>query len=154
MAFYAFQRLHHLDTGMRCPVCGDAPSIVICDGCVLAFEKRRLTGQCRPPTMPDGQSVVKGAVQAISMATLSDTSLSATRKQAATFRDALSEWATKAKRRIINLEGIADELDLVAEKSDLGKALRTLIEAVAPLDPFDDGARREMHAQLLQEVSV
>lgn len=152
MAFYSFQRVHRLETDMHCPECLGESDVVICDGCVVAFEKRRLTGRLRPPTMPDEGSEVKEAVQLLSLATLSDTSLSVSKKEAADFRTSLDDWAARAKKHLIKLSLVKDDLDLVAKNGKLGKAIQKLVEEVAALHPLEQGDQRAMHLKFLQEV--
>ncbi|POY70585.1 hypothetical protein BMF94_6409 [Rhodotorula taiwanensis] len=104
--------------------------------------------------MPDEGSEVKEAVQLLSLATLSDTSLSVSKKEASDFRTSLDDWAARAKKHLIKLSLVKDDLDLVAKNGKLGKAIQKLVEEVAALHPLEQGDQRAMHLKFLQELAA
>ncbi|KAK4691502.1 hypothetical protein P7C70_g9332, partial [Phenoliferia sp. Uapishka_3] len=53
LIFYAFARHQFTDTTFDCPICGDQPELVICDGVSTAFHAKERLPTLRPPTVPD-----------------------------------------------------------------------------------------------------
>ncbi|GAA5996977.1 hypothetical protein JCM11641_004023, partial [Rhodosporidiobolus odoratus] len=78
---------------MACPDCGDSPNIVICDGSVIGFASKYLSGDLRPPTMPTSASSSRRNVKLIASAALASNNLGLSARATTKLRKAGRAWA-------------------------------------------------------------
>ncbi|GAA5916042.1 hypothetical protein JCM5296_003489 [Sporobolomyces johnsonii] len=91
-AFFSFASILRLDSGMSCAACGDSPETVICDGSVIGFASKHLSGKLQPPTMPTTTSVSRPRVRLLPHAALDHGDLGLTVKEMNRLRSGGRGW--------------------------------------------------------------
>lgn len=67
-AMYAYMELLESFSGMGCQACGEEPPVIIIDGTVMTFSRKKLSGLLSPPTYPGPKSVDRPGVVHVSLA--------------------------------------------------------------------------------------
>ncbi|GAA5995312.1 hypothetical protein JCM5350_007048 [Sporobolomyces pararoseus] len=149
-AFFAFLRVIAIESGMKCEKCGSNPKIVICDGCVIGFEKRRLEGYLRNPTLPTTDSVVKRLVKAFALSAVSTDTLGVAKEVVEKIRKSAHAWSKN------NLQNIPEALHLnlhfldVSDGESFPAAFSALVARIGEsVERNERSALKELLSQLV-----
>jgi len=148
-AFFAFLRIIGMESGMECKKCGIHPDIVICDGSVIAFERKRLKGDIRMPTLPTSDSIMKIAIRSFPLAAVSVETLGADRKIVEKIRSSAQGWTKDNKQQPPEdlVEGL---LALGITQPD--SFARAFSDFVAEIGTTNEHKKRSVLKELLSQV--
>ncbi|KAL8277421.1 hypothetical protein RQP46_010143 [Phenoliferia psychrophenolica] len=153
-AFFAFVRVLRLETKMRCPRCGPNCEATTWDGCVIGTTKKYATGNLRPPTHTDAESVSHPGVIPVPKKSLEAEDLGISKPQLKSFVDAMEGWIGREKgpRALPMPVDVTAALEELGTVRDDAERISSILDFVVLFAATERGPLRSAYRTLLRQI--